>query len=412
MAKRTWIWVGSLVVITTLGGIKIRNNMAEAELKEQLRLAWAEGISTNADQFASLIVKVPPSENAGPYYTSMVGKGTGHPFQQLNELLATLTATTLASAKAYLRARGSAMGLIDAAVLLPKCSFDRDWSRWESLDEREIVEMRSASGILALRGAISAQNGDWKSAIADVDRMFRVAQHARLSGALGRNWTTDRPLLDGFHLLSFWAFTHPNQPGYLRALERAIASFPKPDVKAERRGDLFLRLQIAEMSMTPEGRNALGLKRDDLGAPDQILPKLLSQTEARITIIKAYRRAWEALALPLKERDVVLDEVESKINRALWAFPGQRYGLGHSSYGHSRQEEWESRRLQYVALARALAKGRPPKSLDTKDILSPYDGTPLTYAFDGKQITIKVSRNDRDDLTLQVPSYSVMSLGK
>jgi hypothetical protein len=52
---------------------------------------------------------------------------------------------------------------------------------------------------------------------------------------------------------------------------------------------------------------------------------------------------------------------------------------------------WKSAMLEHRCLLRALARPRIPTKLDTSDLTSPYDGKPLTYSSDGKQIRIEIS---------------------
>ena len=45
----------------------------------------------------------------------------------------------------------------------------------------------------------------------------------------------------------------------------------------------------------------------------------------------------------------------------------------------------------YLALTRSLSEAVIPKSIKTNDLLSPVDGKPLSYSFDGRRLIIKVS---------------------
>ncbi|MEQ1936001.1 MAG: hypothetical protein ABL962_19275, partial [Fimbriimonadaceae bacterium] len=186
MAKRTWLWVGGITALTLVGGLKYRNYRDESELKEQLKLAWAEGIPTNAEQIASLVRKGDPSRNAGPYYTTLVGTISAYvsPRLEIDELLATPNAVTISKAKAFLKSHASDLSIAEAATALPDCWIEADWKQGAAMVRYEGGVMNKLSGCLALRAALAATNGDRTRAIADINRIFRVAEHARSQPSL------------------------------------------------------------------------------------------------------------------------------------------------------------------------------------------------------------------------------------
>ena len=56
-----------------------------------------------------------------------------------------------------------------------------------------------------------------------------------------------------------------------------------------------------------------------------------------------------------------------------------------------RASVFEAGRQTYVALARALNTHPIPTTIRTDDLLSPFDGKPLSYKYNGKEIVIQVS---------------------
>ncbi len=411
MAKRKWIWVGSIALLILVGGTKYRSYLHEGELDEQLRLAWEEGIPTNADQFASLIRKGDPSQNAGPYYTKLVGKlpWPSWPWLELEELMATPNSRTIANAKAQLQARAADFALVEAAVKLPDCWIDVDWKQAAALVISEGAVIRSLGGCLALRAAVAATEGKSKAAIQDIERIFKLAEHARVLPQFWGQNASEAIYRMGLSQLAHWSYSNPE---FLPALTKAVSHYPAFNFKRERAGALFYELSAAELSMTPEGRRLLGANPGDFRLEDYVYPVVLSQTGAKIAMIRAERKLWATRHLPWSQREAVLRDVEELVERASLAFPilgHQLEVLGDDGYPESRPENWESRRLQYLALTRALAAGKPSKAIKTSDLLSPFDGEPLTYAFDGKQIVIGVSRVPRTPLELKVPSLQVLA---
>ncbi|MEQ1936231.1 MAG: hypothetical protein ABL962_20440, partial [Fimbriimonadaceae bacterium] len=216
----------------------------------------------------------------------------------------------------------------------------------------------------------------------------------------------------GLRLLAHWSLTDTH---YLPTLKDAVDAFPKLDVKRERSGYLFFNLSAGDLCMTPAGRALFGAKPDDMGASDYIYPVIFSQTTAKIAMVKAEREIWATMKLPWAQRHPILSKASDSIEHATRAFPilgHHREVLGDDGYPESRPENWQSRRLQYTALVRALEKGKIPKTLRTKDLLSPFDGKPLSYSYNGEQIIIGVSREQRNPLELKVPSNEVISKRK
>ncbi len=411
MSKRTWMWVGSIAVVTLIGGLKYRAWLHDGELSEQLRLAWAEGIPTNAEQFASLIRKGDPSENAAPLYTSLVGKLSRNswPIRETDELMATPNQQTLDNAKELLRKRASDLAVAEAAVELQDCWIVADWKQGAGLVSNEGAVMRSLGSCLALRAAVAASEGNSEAALEDIERIFKLAEHARAQPQLWGSRDFDAIYMGGLRQLAHWSYTKPE---FLPALRKAVSSFPKVDFKRERVGALFCELSATDLSMTPDGRKLLGYKPDDMGLSDYVYPAIFSQTAAKIAIVKAERKTWSTMGLPWSQRQSVLGEAEESIERARLAFPVLGHHievLGDDGYPESRPENWESKRLQYLTLTRALAEGKPSKTVKTSDLLSPFDGKPLTYMYDGTQVVIGVSRGTRKPLELRVPSAEILA---
>jgi hypothetical protein len=64
---------------------------------------------------------------------------------------------------------------------------------------------------------------------------------------------------------------------------------------------------------------------------------------------------------------------------------------------------WIAREQTYEALIRALTEKSIPKTIRTSDLKSPFDGKPISYRFDGRQIVISVSTGSTDVVDLRLP---------
>ena len=167
---------------------------------------------------------------------------------------------------------------------------------------------------------------------------------------------------------------------------------------------------MIELCSTPQGRAFLGLKEDDLApGTDRFLAMLQSPGKARIKIVKAMRARYAALDLPVAQRPAAFAAADMDVAAGLLAFPtaGRILDILSGGWSADREAWWTANHQVDLALVRALKGPVIPKSLSTGDLLSPFDGKPLTYTFDGKQITITVSGTD-GPLPLKLPPDSAL----
>jgi hypothetical protein len=137
-------------------------------------------------------------------------------------------------------------------------------------------------------------------------------------------------------------------------------------------------------------------------------------------MVKAYRHYWSALDLPENTRGQVLKSAWDEFEESFVAFPiaAETYSQlgGEGDPNLTREERWEAQRQLHLALYRALLPTSIPKTIKTSDLLSPFDGKPLQYTFDGKQMTFAVSEpgtgpNEKPP-TLNFPPDSVFKKAK
>jgi len=311
----------------------------------------------------------------------------------------------LADAQALLGRAGGALKTIDKAVSLPKCWFDRNWSQGAALLFPELNEMRQAVRYVSLRGAVAAEKGDVGGALANVDEICAIARHqGQEPDGISREGQFAIYCI-GVSDLERWAFIHRDRSEYREALAKAIESMPKPCPRVERRDDLFMVLSLAELSATREGRAKLGVSEKDVKEIEKQVPAAaMSPMKAKVGIVKAEREYWAALGRSQKEWPELLSKATWDLNDSLAAFPiaDALYFEDYDDPTIMHEQAYKARKLADTAALRALAGPTIPSSIKTSDLLSPYDGKPLQYSYDGKHVVISVSRPKNDSGPMRV----------
>ncbi|MEQ1824059.1 MAG: hypothetical protein ABL949_16235 [Fimbriimonadaceae bacterium] len=405
-ARKLWPWVLGLAVVGIAGAIRYNAVRNDAELAEQLRLAWAEGIPTNAEQMATFYPPIDSAKNAAPYYSALFGKGNPRGYKELSEVLAFPSPKTIAAAEAVLKANSLWLSVGDRAVTFPLCQFYCDWRQGSAMYLPEVRVIERLSDLYELRAASAAARHDPKAAIGDIRRMLIIADHASNAGFFKDCYSGRMRFAKALELLAFFAFEiTPHRP-YLDELRRVVKNFPAFDLKRELRDSLFYSLSALELYYSPSGREKLGLKPDDVRTEDHIFQALVSLKATKISLLKRGRAVWHATEKSRHERVTYSD---TEITFGPWSY--QRFVSGASSISMLRMPEGaENARLQYVALIRALEKGKP-KTMSFPDLVSPIDNKPLTYENDGMSISI-ASMNEPDGhykVKLTMPPYQVTS---
>jgi hypothetical protein len=130
------------------------------------------------------------------------------------------------------------------------------------------------------------------------------------------------------------------------------------------------------------------------------------------------RKYWAALDRPLKKRAELIDKIRWELNMGFISFPTAANVYWNLSSGEDgavmREPPWQANVMRYRVLLMALqASKTPPRKIDTSHLLSPFDGKPLTYSFDGKQIVISTSSGEADSkpTQLKVPPDKAIGSG-
>lgn len=411
--RRLWLWLGAallLVGVLFWGAARINARHAQAAFEEQLRLARTEGLPTNADEFARTIRTVAPAANAAPFYQRLAGLARkGDPVQVTLELIFRRDAKSRSDAENMLRENGKFLTIVDQAVRRPGCYFRRDWSKGPAVVLREYADMKKAARYLALRGALSVDRNDPASALADIGGMFRIADHAAAEQLRISELVSLSIRVMACKALAYWAFVHRDNPAYRLALGKAIDRIPRPDIRWISRDELFMTLWLLDRSTTAEGRKEIGLRDGDFPGAYGIITLFMNQPKARVDVVKAERRWWRAFALTRKDRDRVQGEAEAQLSSVLRAFPIAAYL--HDQMGTITgstavpQDLAEADRVRLRAVLRVVDGPRTPARIKTSDLISPWDGLPVRYSFDGLQTVISAGKGpDLDtDPTLKIP---------
>lgn len=264
---------------------------------------------------------------------------------------------------------------------------------------------------MMLRGALYDASGDVQSALREARRMLVMANHAREEPTGIAQMVSLAIYRTHVSYLADLAAAHRDEQTYRSELAKSIRQWPTINRKLERREHLFDLLIFIDQCATPQGlREKVGLREDQMpsGPAVPIANLFLNKTRARTSIVKAERAYWKALELPVSQRQEALDEATLQQNMALFAFPtaSSIWGAlsGEEDTSDTREKTLAATRLMYVAALRALDGKTPPRKLDTNDLLSPFDGKPLSYSYDGRRMRMLISKGKNvDPLLLNLP---------
>jgi len=421
--NRKWLFgclgvFAGLIAITATWKIVADNREAardRAALTAELKLSRDEGLPTTWKEFAATIQAVSPSENAAPYY-KRIGKEdlkSATCYKLQGDLILRESPEHIAAVLVALRKEKADLDLLDTAVELPWCWFNRDWSKGGGVLYPEAAKMKYAARLLALRASLAVAKRNPDLAIRDIRKVFRLGDHEGDEGTLLPSLVRLSIYATGIQQLATWSAVHRDEPKYLHAFSSALRIWPKLNLQNLHRDELCLMQDIVEMSITPKGRAELGLKEEDISPIEGMATFLLSRPKAKVKIAKAERELWESYGLPPLKRKKKMEQAKLDLFVALAAYP-----TASTYYSQMVQDDgkvdlsdlnFESRRLTYVALEHVLAMRTIPKSAQATGVLSPFDGKSATCTFDGRQFTIALSAPDKDTI-LRIPSDGELNI--
>jgi hypothetical protein len=196
----------------------------------------------------------------------------------------------------------------------------------------------------------------------------------------------------GARALCTWDVQSPD-PKYVAALRTAVENWPVNDYRKGYALELYWTTDILRWGSTAEGRKKLGLPESEVSPMEGKVPVPL-QKAALIKVIRAYRKPYEVDPTDYRKADSVYQDSIGEIYTAGLAFPtGAKImeSLSGETGPFLLPLNDQSSKLVFIGMLRALELPSIPKSLDVSDLKSPYDGSPMTYAYDGHQITVRLA---------------------
>ncbi len=388
----------------------------ETALNKELSLARAEGLPTTWQEYAATIKPAKPDENAAGLYRQF-GKLKVKLTDETTKLDATLmlrpSQTVRESVRKVLDQNKPALDLADQAARLPRCWFNRDWTKGFAVLFPELAQMKAASKLELMRADLAASEGRPEDAIRDLNRARQIGQHASEEGNMIDVLVDVGIWGNCIHHLAIWQIQNPRVAAYRRLSAELIKAFPKVDMKVMNRDKLLMMKDLIESSQTKKGLEELGVKPENTSKLEPYAKLLINQPRAKVQVIKAARKSWESYSLSGSERTTQNESANEELLQGMAAFP-----TAASVYEALVQDDGkadvldlalEAQRRCYVALLRAISLEKVPKELRTDDLLSPIDQKPIDYKFDGKQIVISASDGEGGTLrSVKVPNDTEM----
>jgi hypothetical protein len=197
---------------------------------------------------------IPESENAAPLYVQFAAALKSRPLSpnDWDVLMAVMgerpTSQQIDRARSLLASRKSELALVHRICGLPKCQFDRDWSRGPGMLFPEYSNMRSAARLLMAEGGVLLRDGHPQQAVDTIAMGFRIAEHAQKDSVLIGHLVAiaiDAITLRGMEIALTEAWRAPGMPD---AVRKAIETKWRPRSLAESlRGEIVMEVQSLAM---------------------------------------------------------------------------------------------------------------------------------------------------------------------
>lgn len=416
--RRTLIIIGSvgaLLCLLPYGWIRWARSVGERACRAELELARKEGIPTTPAEFAALIPRAEPHENAALHYKKLEGLKVD--IRKTRELFFALTRSPsdhlIEQAQDYLSSFSGAMSHLEAGTTLPKCWFDRDWSRKRGVSNTDdLLEAmvttptradQVAAEILPLRGTVRMLRGDAEGAIDDAEKMFKMASHYRQEPSiLGQSvgWRLEYRALE---TLTSWCYARRGDPVYQAAIDRNIDRLKPYDPWASGLQDLSNLTYVLDRCWTSEGRAELGIEKLSLR---ETISLSFAPPDTKTRIVRAFRELMVASKLPHPDRWRPMRLAGQRAYEASRPLEGTFKLIPVDPVDNLEQVHVQDllSRVCFRAVARALQYRAIPRTLKTDDLISPMTGRPVEYSFDGAVIRVSGGQRHPHRFVVKVES--------
>lgn len=378
----------------------------ERLLKWQLTLARSEGIPTTVEEFLKLTPPFPEDQNAAPFYKKLQ---TVRP--QLRELSSqkTISEKEIEEAKQTVESSRELFEILDAATARRHCRFDRDWKMGMAVMYPELSDIRFGVTALGLRASVAAYSGRHDLAIQDIEKMKTVAQHLgeepfEIQGIV-------QSVLQSITLAKIrdLSYAFRDEPSYRSLLTKEVSQLPAVPIALSKRKHLYELVNILvsiEHFKDPEFYKQAGLIEDQLPPNQEVFLKVMSEPESKVKLVAGFRKLWAAFgaleANPSMSRAEFAKLVEPAEFEMTQGFLRHLaiYKLYTAFQDGSKVEELDLFRRQqneWKALARGLGEPQIAEKIKIDDLISPFDGKPIRYSYDGKRILIDQGEKDGFD---------------
>ncbi len=380
--------------------------LAQTPLEKELALARKDGIPTTAAEFRATI-KVPAQKDNAAQFYRVLNRMRPSP-RDISSFIWSLNwdpaPEALESARAKLKEHQNWLDLGDQITKRPAFWMDRKWEDGHAVLYPEYAQGRSLAQLLLLRGTLKAREGDVAGESSDARGALRIASHFESETTSISKKVSDSITQIVLHRVTEWAFRQRDNSTYPALLDEILRRWRRPDLRAEVRLDLYQGLLLMDQARTKEGREKIGLIEEDRSPLDDIFPELSGQSveAGKTRFAKGFRQYWKALK-PLNQEQATAATFE--MMSGLMSVPTAVKvveNLNPDFDESDRIATLEGRRMVHAVFVKA-ARATYPKLLDTSKFISPIDGKPVRYFYDGTELKISAGTVDDREIQLILP---------
>lgn len=407
--RRLFLVLGVVVGVLLVCGVAslwLRNYFADQAVKAELAKAKAAGMLTTLEDVKKFIGPAPEeSQNAAPFYRKMTELKSRVNSEKLREVRKALvdktSAQTIAQAKALLDENSELIELAEEAAKRSSSYFDHDWTRGYGLVFPHYGPIKSAAQLFTLRAQLSYKEGKDSDALADFERVRRMAMHVN-QDKVPIAYLVSLALLS-ISSTALVELAGENPPGSkweseLSAVEKAYYIPSYQDLVSM---DLYNDLLIFEGIKTKESREKdLGLLGNEGIKPEHhLLASTMSTAEGLRTVISGRLKIWKELE---KEDAADWDQISLGGVEVVRGYLSDPYliliqeGLGSGDLEFVMEQRTTAieRRLLIQAALRVLRQSDRSKLPDFSDLVSPADAQPVSGKVVGNKVVLTITSSN------------------